>query len=614
MQDDNPFIDWDADKRLLGSLFPNRGSSSPILQLQQNVLAVEWSFYSPRELGETYYADVQVRSTDTLVLYDKINLLANAAFKEETLYRDKRAIQFSIYTTDSRENLDQHYKKVSPAFDEVAVFLYKHNGSEEITIKVKMDERLRQYSMFKGKSEMETYQVSASVGSLENVGLSGETITEILSKDKKFFDEKIFGKGKKKEQDKDKPKDEKKKDWDNDITVTVYCTDPNHANKAIIENEIVYISAEPQMPQITISISQAFHPPKTGVKYATLLATVEVTHVVNDGQKQRNDSFRIPKNPNYFLRFDYKLKTTFKMGGIEIKENVTEAKNVVPWYDSFRGGKAVVRVYADKVQVQEFTFHIRGLNPTKKKVYEYLDEKGYANQFWFIKSLLMHESGSKGLKVMQQFNDKEYDKSWDFGSSGKGKEIAGTPIWGYKDGWGMGQIDLSGSKDEKGTPKTAETEALWNWKKNVDLAIQILGEKVQAMKDTSQDKATKQFYGFLGKVKEFQKQNPSVDVSKHSTEDIKEGEITFINCQSEIPDLATLNDYMDGERNKERKGGDTGLVKSFLDADLIKHYNYGRFLDSLKLDGDGKVYWEIKDLNPDGVNYVQEVCLIKSNE
>ncbi len=565
-----------------------------ILQFQQNVPAIEWSFYSPRELGETYYANVQVRSTDTLVLYDKINLLANAAFKEETLYRDKRAIQFSIYTTDSRENLDQHYKKVSPAFDEVAVFLYKHNSSEEITIKVKMDERLRQNSMFKGKSEMETYQVSASVGSLENVGLSGETITEILSKDKKFFDEKIFGKGKKKEQDKDKPKDEKKKDWDNDITVTVYCTDPSHANKAIEENEFVFISAEPQMPQISIRISQAFHPPMTGVKYATLLATVEVIHVVNDGQKQRNDSFRIPKNPNYFLRFDYKPKTTFKMGGIEMKENVTEAKNEVTWYDSFRGGTAVVKVYADKVQVQEFTFYIRGLNPTKREVYDYLTENGYDSKFWFIKKMLIRESGSQGVDVMQQFND---IKKYKLGPSGSKGELGGTPTWGTPDGWGMGQIDLSASEDKNGKKLTVETEALWNWKRNVELAIKKLLSKIDEMKTLHK------------RAKQFEKDNPSIPLEDHITPDQVEGNdkisITYINAQSEIKDLSDYNYLMSTKRNSEL----TKTVKSLLDADLIKHYNAGRYLYDLKISNDS-AEWTIDHLNSRGTNYVKEVSEI----
>ncbi len=164
----------------------------------------------------------------------------------------------------------------------------------------------------------------------------------------------------------------------------------------------------------------------------------------------------------------------------------------------------------------------------------------------------------------------------------------------------MAAIDLSASEDENGNPMTVETEALWNWKKNIDLGIEKVKSKVNDMKNS-----------IPNRVEKFNKENAPLDGSKHKTDDKKEGGITFINCQSEIGDLVILNDYMDTSRNKDREDGDKGLVKSLLDADLIKRYNGTRFLNELKVGENDKVYWEIDDYTKQSGNYVEKVCSIK---
>ena len=68
---------------------------------------------------------------------------------------------------------------------------------------------------------------------------------------------------------------------------------------------------------------------------------------------------------------------------------------------------------------------------------------------------------------------------------------------------------------------------------------------------------------------------------------------------------------MDTSRNKDREDGDKGLVKSLLDADLIKRYNGTRFLNELKVGENDKVYWEIDDYTKQSGNYVEKVCSIK---
>lgn len=54
------------------------------------------------------------------------------------------------------------------------------------------------------------------------------------------------------------------------------------------------------------------------------------------------------------------------------------------------------------------------------------------------------------------------------------------------------------------------------------------------------------------------------------------------------------------------------IYKSILDADLIKRYNGGRYLYSLKVSANNKTEWELKRLNDFSppFNYVLRVCNI----
>jgi len=380
--------------------------------------------------------------------------------------------------------------------------------------------------------------------------------------------------------------------FDNNVVISLIQNDTNSNKKLVKSNEILYITPEPKMPTLEIAISQPIFSLPT--KYKTLYAAIEVSHIVNEGQKRRNDISRIPMSNESLLRFSFEDITTVTLSGGIIT-------NPINWNDTFRGGKAVIKVYSDAEgtkQIQEFVFYIRGLNPTKHEVETYLINEGYLSRFWFIKKMLIHESESEDINVMQQFNDPSKSSRYSYGTSGTGRQVLGMPLWGYPDGWGMAQLDYSAER------RTVEAEALWNWKRNIDLLVRRLREKVAAMED-SRTYLGGEWVGLVGKVNAFTKANPNTDVATHSTPDKLEGSVTFINCQSQIEDLNQFNNYMSSNRNNERNE----TTKSFLDADLIRRYNGGRFLYKLYKDDD-KVLWEIRDVSSASGNYVEHVCSI----
>lgn len=372
--------------------------------------------------------------------------------------------------------------------------------------------------------------------------------------------------------------------FDNNVVISLIQNDTNSNKKLVKSNEILYITPEPKMPTLEIAISQPIFSLPT--KYKTLYAAIEVSHIVNEGQKRRNDISRIPMSNESLLRFSFEDITTVTLSGGIIT-------NPINWNDTFRGGKAVIKVYSDAEgtkQIQEFVFYIRGLNPTKHEVETYLINEGYLSRFWFIKKMLIHESESEDINVMQQFNDPSKSSRYSYGTSGTGRQVLGMPLWGYPDGWGMAQLDYSAER------RTVEAEALWNWKRNIELLVsRLVNEKVRDMRNS-----------INSKLKTLKKKYPDFDVKNHITPDKEEGPVTFINAYSNIPDLDSLNSSsMSDSRNNELSDS----VKSFLDADLIKRYNSGRYLSNIK-NVNNKAEWEINNLNDKGFNYVLRVTSI----
>lgn len=396
-----------------------------------------------------------------------------------------------------------------------------------------------------------------------------------------------------------------------EFLLEIKCNDPEHINKYIKENEVVFISSTPQMPTIDIEITMGLKVPTINeFAYDKLFVIVEVEYKVDSGDKNRNDSFRCPMDNNYSMTFDFnKLKILNNDEIIEIPNPFSKPNNSqkinnrkitqrIDWYNIFIGGKATIKVFSDNSltkKLKEFTFHIRGKNPTKQQVKAYLEQQGYLNRFWFIHKMLISESGSEDLTVMQQFKE-----------AGKPTAIdtkAGLPYWGTPDGWGMGQIDFKNNEDghDKNWPTKAPMECAWNWKKNIDWLVKRLSEEKCSQLINSITNKMKNFYSInKNALKQFEK----ID----QMEGNNNSEVKFINCETDIAEMSTLNEYMDKTRNNEKSDN----VKSVLDADLIKRYNGGRYLYDVSISTNNKPEWTLNRLNDyqKPFNYVERVCAI----
>ncbi len=109
------------------------------------------------------------------------------------------------------------------------------------------------------------------------------------------------------------------------------------------------------------------------------------------------------------------------------------------------------------VAFPEKSFFVRGRNPSDAVVKaEILHLMG--SDFPYAWAIAAHES-------YEPSNGTTYNQ---FNTEGG---VMGTPNFGYKDGWGIGQIDYSVS----GT--TASTEEVYNWRTNINSIKKILKEK-----------------------------------------------------------------------------------------------------------------------------------------
>lgn len=137
---------------------------------------------------------------------------------------------------------------------------------------------------------------------------------------------------------------------------------------------------------------------------------------------------------------------------------------------------------------ESFVFYIRGENPEKDEVMQYIADEGYKDDYWFLIRLLRHESGTGDRDEFRQFNPgNNYGSDW--------TDFVGCPNFGPPRGWGISQIDnidqinrnerneLNLSNLDEGQTidedgyVVASDEAMWNWKENIDFGIIVLNNK-----------------------------------------------------------------------------------------------------------------------------------------
>jgi hypothetical protein len=235
----------------------------------------------------------------------------------------------------------------------------------------------------------------------------------------------------------------------------------------------------------------------------------------------------------------------------------------------YRGGKAILHYKLDtETTWSDYTFYIRGYNPLKSNVYAYVASLPDSLAPWFYKKMMTHESGSQIDTHLRQFNpDGNVSPDW--------TSTIATPNWGYPDGWGIMQIDLSSIGQH------LPEQGLWSWQYNVRRGLWVLNGKLNnRVAPGASGRGARQFWEEqVAAYYDFCNANPG--------------------SAPPPPDNITYGASTFGYTPQ------TGQ-HSFRDAIWIKQYNGasgGNFISWVSN------HWEIHSTNSSGINYVQIVCL-----
>lgn len=329
--------------------------------------------------------------------------------------------------------------------------------------------------------------------------------------------------------------------------------------KEMKEGSFVFITAQPCMPKLSVAIKMGKQCPYKTVNFRL---KVEFVFKASEALFNRNDVDYFPAKSD---------------AGQDIFMTATAGQTTnwdVDFRGLFRGGTATIEAYDENKHtlIKKFIFYIRGKNPLKTDVKNYLTANQYLSKYWFVFKVIVSESGSENVTVARHFWDPEYVKTKvsgklktveaDYGPSGRGLESKGIPNYGYPDGWGVAQIDFASEKRNKSALSKADADWLdnldknpnyiWNWKENIDIKMtKKIPEKVKTA------------------VAQFNKIFKGVKILKSQSQ--QEGLITYKTCPSTISEFSAFNKYMPDTAASDSE-------KSILDAELIKLYNGGHYI------------------------------------
>lgn len=124
------------------------------------------------------------------------------------------------------------------------------------------------------------------------------------------------------------------------------------------------------------------------------------------------------------------------------------------------GGNAKIDLKIDEVLSEAYSLKIRGKNPDDFNVERFIIQQcalhGITEYFNILKAIARHES--KDANSPNKYNQ--------FNRLSMGGDLSGTANWGYPDGWGIMQLDPTGS----GINVT--TELAYNWQANVKKGVE----------------------------------------------------------------------------------------------------------------------------------------------
>ena len=203
----------------------------------------------------------------------------------------------------------------------------------------------------------------------------------------------------------------------------------NRRAKRILGNGIAYVTGEPAAPLLKASFTGL--PEFVDVGWSLDLTTER-------GKRNALDDRRVPASGLATVAGDQKW-------------------DIAAALDEIVGGKAVVSAQVDG-KACSTTFFIRGKNPEDSEVEAFIDSRLSPPDNMVFAAIARHES-KWGRFVYNQFNPGP-------------ARLVETLNLGLPDGWGIAQIDRSGSG---GKSVTAEA---WNWKANLQTAISLFAGKI----------------------------------------------------------------------------------------------------------------------------------------
>lgn len=213
--------------------------------------------------------------------------------------------------------------------------------------------------------------------------------------------------------------------WPDSETTTDFGT---RISKRILRNGIAYVTGEPDAPALTAQFQRLPDFVEVGWK---------LDLVSERSERRQLDDRHVPAQGYCSLAGN-------------VPWNIADALNEIV------GGTNTISIQVGNNVSGSYSHLIRGKNPTDAEVVSYLENNLRQSLQRTALPILRHET-RQGYFVFNQFN-----------ARGKTKE---KPNYGWPDGWGISQIDRSGSN------QNVTTEEVWNWKTNVILVDELLQEK-----------------------------------------------------------------------------------------------------------------------------------------
>jgi len=208
------------------------------------------------------------------------------------------------------------------------------------------------------------------------------------------------------------------------------------------DRPVALVNDFPAMPQIEYELEY----------YKQLNSCVDLNAeiVVYFGRKTKVTE----RNRKDTLRFNYHLLDL-------------NTKYAIDFQDQFQGGRVdFILSDGNNDTLEVFHWTIKGDNPSAGSVYNYIDEKNYADTFWFIKQIATHENGAHPntladpLRHFNPHNTSIESLRDDWNQSSRCPNLSDN-----KDGgWGLTQF----------TNPVPTSKALWNWKQNIDDAYTLI--------------------------------------------------------------------------------------------------------------------------------------------